>query len=413
MVETLSPLFYDPGWSRQPEPGPTGGLELIQVDRRNEWVVKLKFTQAGKSSTGTGFYLNVPGAESHVIVTAGHNLINEKGDPSKNIEILQPDGKPSIQVKAEDVFISESFEESPTAKNAENDYGVILTKRDVDEAGASPDKGFGFSLKFRHEELMEKVTLEVCGYQADSEPGQPKTSSGPCTRSWEDLIEYDIMTQQGLSGSPVCLPYKGHEAVIAIHHGQKKKSTGTCLNEKVLRDVFCFAKVGYKGKSLKVVHKQANEMGIYLRISGHSEFGRVRLGKDGLDTAFDIFPGYSPVSGGPEEPLYVFHFIQPPKWPEERREEKWVLWDASDDTVSLTEHLQEFCFVKLVRRENEGKDAPFWVVLPVKNDLVELRMQVTEITPGDIKLGVRESSEIWFDRHFENKVLKFNYFQFE
>ncbi|KAF3272377.1 hypothetical protein TWF970_010099 [Orbilia oligospora] len=409
MVETLSPLFYDPDWNRQPEPGPTGGLELIQIDRRNEWIVKLKFTQAGKPSTGTGFYLNVPDTKSHVIVTAGHNLINENKDLSQNIEILKPDGK-SIEVKASDVFISKSYERNPTARNAENDYGVILTKRDED---ISKNKGFGFSLMFRHEDLIGRV-LEVSGYQADSEAGQPKMSSGLCARSWSDLVEYEIKTEQGLSGSPVYLPCRGHEAVIAIHHGQKKRPTGTRLNEKVLCDIFRFAKVGYKGKSLKVAHKQANDMGIYLRLPGHSDFGKVRLGKEGLDTAFDIFPGYSPVSGGPEEPLYVFRFIHPPGWPERRNEEKWVLWDASDDTVALTEHLQEFCFVKLEKGKDKGENAPFGVVLPIKgDDLVELRMQVTEITPGDIKLGVRESSEISFDRHFENKVFKFNYFQFE
>ncbi|KAK6499519.1 hypothetical protein TWF506_004149 [Arthrobotrys conoides] len=406
---TLSPIFYDPDWSRQPETEAAGGLQFTQVNRRNDWIVKLQFQQAGKTFYGTGFYLNIPDTKFNVVVTAGHNLINEEKVLSENIEIQEPNGK-SIKVETSDVFISESYQKNPNAKNAQNDYGAILTKRE----GVDSAKGFGFSLKFRHEELMG-LPLGVTGYRIGSDPGEPDTSSGFCTRAWPDQVEYEVTTEKGFSGSPVYLPCKGHDVAIAIHHGQKKKAIGTRLNEKVLCDIFRFSRVGYENKSLQVVHNDAHSLGMYLRFSGHGEFGRVRLGRDGLDTMFDIFPGYSPASGESKDPLYVFRFKHPPRWPEERsRDEKWVLWDATNDSVTLTEHLREFCFVKFVKKNTKRVDSPFAVVLPVKGkDLVELRMQATELTPDDIELGIRETSEISFEKHMKGRSAKFNYFRFD
>ncbi|KAK6538242.1 hypothetical protein TWF694_011121 [Orbilia ellipsospora] len=108
-----------------------------------------------------------------------------------------------------------------------------------------------------------------------------------------------------------------------------------------------------------------------------------------------------------KDPLYVFRFKHPPDWPEERRDEKWVLWDATDDTVALTEHLQEYCFVKFVKKKKKELDSPFNVVLPITSkDLVELRMQAAEITPQDIELGNRETSEISFEKHARGRAVK-------
>ncbi|KAK6523360.1 hypothetical protein TWF281_001340 [Arthrobotrys megalospora] len=417
---TLSPLFYDPGWNRLPEPEGTEGLQFTQASRRNEWIVKLKFQREGNTFYGTGFYLNIPDTTSDVIVTAGHNLIGENGVYSENIEILGQNEE-STKVEKSEVFIPESYKRDPTSKNSKNDYGAITTKRG---GGANTSKGFGFSLKLGHKQLRGRP-LEVSGYRIGSKPGQPDTSSGYCTRSWPSQIEYEVTTEKGLSGSPVYLACKGHEVAIAIHHGQKKKARGTHLDERVLCDIFRFLRVGHEGKSLKVVpdeskrikevHKDARRLGMYLRFSGHGEFGRVHLGSEGLDTTFDIFPGYSPASGESKDPLYVFRFNHPPSWPEENdKKEKWVLWDATNDTVTLTEHLREFCFVKFVKKNTKKSDSPFRVVLPITGrDMVELRMQAAEITPQDIELGIRETAGISFEKHMKGKFAEFNDFRFE
>ncbi|KAK6538243.1 hypothetical protein TWF694_011122 [Orbilia ellipsospora] len=207
---TLSPLFNDPDWKRLPEPEVVGGFKFAQASRRNEWIVKLKFQQEGNTFYGTGFYLNIPEVTSNVIVTSGHNLINENGALSENIEILKPKGEPAEEIS--EVFIPESYKQDPTTRNIKNDYGVITTKRNK---GADEAKGFGFSLKLGHEELRGRP-LEVSGYRIESHPGRPATSSGHCVRSWQGQIEYEVITEKGLSGSPVYLPLKGHEVAIGI-----------------------------------------------------------------------------------------------------------------------------------------------------------------------------------------------------
>ncbi|KAK6354004.1 hypothetical protein TWF730_008424 [Orbilia blumenaviensis] len=406
---TLNPLFYDPDWKRLPEPEVAGDFHFAQTNRRNEWIVKLEFQQGGNTHTGTGFYLNIPGTAFNVIVTAGHNLINDKGSESKNLKILRPDNE-STDEEICKIFISESYKRNPTPKNAKNDYGVILTNRGK---GITTTKGFGFSLKLSHEQLKGR-SLDVSGYRVGSVAGQPVVSSGNCVYTRRGQIEYKVDTEPGLSGSPVYLPFKGHEVAIAVHHGQQRYAIGTHLDERVLCDIFRFVGVGHEGKCLKVEHKDAHRLGMYLRFSEHREFGTVRLGKDGLDTTFDIFPGYSPPSSGEcREPLYLFRFNHPESWPEEREEEKWVLWDAASDTVALTEHIQEFCFVKLVKK-NKKPDSTFNVVLPITGEgLVELRMQANEITELDIELGFRETSEISFEEHIKGKPIKGNPGQFK
>ncbi|KAK6501951.1 hypothetical protein TWF481_009769 [Arthrobotrys musiformis] len=383
-----------------------GGFRFTQVNLRNEWIVKLVFEQEDYRRTGTGFYLNIPEIAFNVIVTAGHNLIDEKGSESKNLKILNEN---FAEEEISGIFISESYKKNPSSENVKNDYGVILTKKGD---GINTSKGFGFSLKLGHEQLKGR-SLEVSGYRARSAPGQPDMSSGNYIRSRPGQIEYEVMSEPGFGGSPVYLPFKGHEVAIAIHHGRRKYAIGTHLDERVLCDIFRFVGIGYEGKSLKVEHKDAHKLGMYLRFSGYCGFGRVRLGRDGLDTTFDIFLGYSPASSG-GEPLYVFRFNHPPNWPEERKDEKWVLWDVTSDTVTLTEHIQEFCFVQLIKKNKRKLDSIFNVVLPITGkDLVELRMQANEITEQDIELGVRETSEISFERHVRGKPARFKDFRFE
>lgn len=166
---------------------------------------------------GTGFYINIPDAEKHVILTAGHNLIDADGNKSQELVILQPSkGKLSrdeIDPASKDLefFISSSYRKKPSSTNAENDYGAIL----VHKRNEPSHRGFGFALKLGHDDLGDDH-LNISGYRGDTRPGKPVTSTGTCTRCWKNQLEYKIQTEKGLSGSVVFTAYKGHDTAIAI-----------------------------------------------------------------------------------------------------------------------------------------------------------------------------------------------------
>ena len=111
-----------------------------------------------------------------------------------------------------EIFVSVSYKKTPNHSNAENDYGAILIRKETD---SSPPRGFGFALKLGHDNLR-KNNMDLSGYRVGSTPGQPVTSTGRCIGCRENQLEYEIQTEKGLSGSPVFMPYKGHETAIAI-----------------------------------------------------------------------------------------------------------------------------------------------------------------------------------------------------
>lgn len=172
--------------------------------------------QKGENRFGTGFYLNVPEARTHVILTAGHNLVDAQGKRSQNVTILQQQprnsllgfsgGHNNVKVGENDIFCPTSWKTEPS-----KDYGVILVPR-TDE---SKERGFGFALQLGHTDL-EKKDVQVIGYRADTKPGEAVTSSGVCSSCTEDHLGYDMRTESGISGSPVFVAYKGHETVVAI-----------------------------------------------------------------------------------------------------------------------------------------------------------------------------------------------------
>ncbi|KAL1981988.1 hypothetical protein VTN96DRAFT_1954 [Rasamsonia emersonii] len=298
------------------------------------------------------------------------------------------------------------------------------TRRMTTERSSSPGAvllapprafGFGFALKLGHDNLRGD-DLDVSGYRVDSTPGQPETSAGRCIGCHADQLEYNVLTQQGLSGSPVFMPYKGHETAVAIHNNGPKRrgrgSRGTRLNETVLGEIFRWVGVGYAQKSLKVFNPQAPPEGLYLRFPPDQEYAWVRLGAAGLETSFDILPAYAPPtsadSTSPPPPLYVFRFRPPPGWPGDKKKKRWVLWDVVRQGVTLTDTLQDFCFPQIIPDKNPDM---FRIVLDNKQggplgQLVELRMQATKITPQDIKLGAVDTPEVSFGKYLRGKKEK-------
>jgi len=134
----------------------------------------------------------------------------------------------------------------------------------------------------------------------------------------------------------------------------------------------------------------------------------VRLGYEGLETSFDVFPAYAPTSALTKTPLYVFRFRLPPGWPHPK-DERWVLWDVVRQGVTLTSTLQEFCFSRIVRDQRKNPGA-FRIVLAklegTMGELVELRMQATDIREQDIEMGELDTPEISFEKYLKGKETK-------
>ncbi|KAI9934520.1 hypothetical protein MW887_000134 [Aspergillus wentii] len=379
---TLDPAFYDIA--------------------REKWVVKLKFIQQGQLNFGTGFFINLPDVNFHVILTAGHNLIDSKGNPSEGLRIEQlPGDQPQPNMQDLRTHVCPEYQNFPDSANLENDYGIIL----VPKANDVPSRGFGFAVKLGHVDL-QNASLEMCGYRAGSEPGNLDTSNGKCKGSGNGRLTYEITTEKGLSGSPVFMPYKGHETVVAIHNNAPRKegtgSRGARLNTRVLQQIFKWTGSVYENQSLRVCDNEAPPE------------GWVRLGKEGLDTTFDIFPAYAPTPNVNNNPLYVFRHRSPPGWPQSSKE-RWVLWDVVQKSVRLTNHLQEFCFPRIVRdKKNEGGVRIVMTTLGGRmSNLMEFRMNCEEIAEEDKEMGHLDTPEISIERHFGNKQARFNSFRFE
>ena len=155
--------------------------------------------------------MNIPSSRFHIILTAGHNLIDGRGVFSQKLDILAPGlAEKVIQVDPNDVFVSEVYRFSRSKGDVGSDYGMVRLPK-----VAGDDRGFGFCLKLGCDDLRDRDMI-VNGYKVDTKAGEPVMSTGRCLYSAADHLEYDILTEKGLSGSPIFTAYQGHEAAVAI-----------------------------------------------------------------------------------------------------------------------------------------------------------------------------------------------------
>lgn len=380
---------------------------------RDEWIVQLRFKQGDQLSLGTGFYIQIPDVDKYVILTAGQNLIDGNRNLSTGLEILQAtkgeERWTRIEKKDLQIFISASYTEMPDPNsNANSNYGAILLPK---QGHHRRFRGFGFALKLGYDDLNKKQ-VEVSGYTASSEPGGIVTSSGECSYGApmaNDLI-YRISTMAGQSGSPVIMPYKGHDTVVAIQisgsRGHIIESKGIRLNERVLGDIFGWAGVIHKNKSVKAFQSQPeSSRDMYLRFPPDHDCAWVRLGTEGLETSFDIFPAYASSSSSNNTFLYVFRFHLPPNWPGPK-EKRWVVWDAVQQRVTLTSNLQQSCFARIMRNRKRDPEN-FHIVVEIPegelSGLWELRMQAMNLSEQDIKMGNFDTPEVSFQKYVRHR----------
>jgi V8-like Glu-specific endopeptidase len=163
---------------------------------------------------GTGFYLKVPDSQKNVILTAGHNLIDENKVRTKSLKITTANGK-SIPFDPKEVFY-QNHEEFTSDNKEANDWGMILVPKNKD----IPDIGFEFSLLFATAQSTScgsLMDLTLVGYHpVPSDCLGLVMSSGKGQQISEDQLEYAIRTKRGQSGSPIIIAHNGYPTVIGI-----------------------------------------------------------------------------------------------------------------------------------------------------------------------------------------------------
>ena len=206
-----------------------------------------------EQSFGTGFFVNIPGSSHDIILTAGHNLMDARGVTTKELKAYvtaAPSRQPPSQSKNNDaqvqtitvdpgaVKINPKFKEDSdtSGENAKiNDWGMILIPPSNPKVRRP---GFGFNLRLafqdfgEHQKSLDKfITKEVTrayipemrmgSYRAGDRPGTSIERSGRLATSGEERLrsyqlEYDIVAEEGMSGSPVWMANRGGECVVAI-----------------------------------------------------------------------------------------------------------------------------------------------------------------------------------------------------
>ncbi|KAE8315081.1 trypsin-like cysteine/serine peptidase domain-containing protein [Aspergillus transmontanensis] len=412
----LHPLMWDRSWSQLPAKQETGGLKGSKAQSRENWVVKLRFSQAGtdEEKVGTGFYLNLPGASYHIILTAAHNLVDKQRILSKNLSIQSyGDEEPRpIQPPTKLLYYPDYIGQT----DPESDYGLITFPRGSDDS----DNGFGFALSLGYENLRGEE-LYVSGY-APHETGQATnqpsvyTNTGKCSRASTNQLDYKIPTEKGWSGSPVYMAYNGHETVVAIHNnGEPRAGTGkgARVNARMLEWIFDSTGALHRNKALRAVASLAKKPTVepadpvYLHFLPCRKYACTHWGTEELNTTFNVFPAYAPTPLVNASTLYVFQHVQPHDWPVERQTEKWVLWDVITGEVKLTDTPQRFCFPRL--KEPRKARRIFTVVFEMDNadDLRCLVMNGDDIRELDRRMGDFDGSRIEFRKYKRGKNYKY------
>ncbi|RYP81508.1 hypothetical protein DL770_005890 [Monosporascus sp. CRB-9-2] len=373
---------------------------------------------------GTGFYLDLPEVkygkiDAKVILTAGHNLIAEDGTRSEQLTVLSVDEPKRWLAEGKYVRICPDYEKSPEENGSPFDWGVIFEPKETAKPRSRKHKkakraaGFQVNLLFavdppsyREENALRQFMeagILISGYIAPREIGDPVIHSGTGRPVCWRQLEYNASTHPGMSGSPVWATCDGEPTVVGIHttgphEWEPDTSQGVRLNFDVLEQLFDWAGVARRSKSLRVDDPERfHDEGLYLRFSSPKAFGRVRLGAHELNTVFDIVPSGRRTKDG--EATYVFRFLQPPGWPTKEAEYLWVFWDLTRNRVTLSPTLHKYSVVVLLK---DRKSPSRFSILPVGapgGAGRQLSMGSVHIRREDLCYGPVESSEVSYDKY--------------
>ncbi|GLA16018.1 hypothetical protein AnigIFM62618_002576 [Aspergillus niger] len=451
-TDGLNPLVWDPSWTSLLQDEGTRGLNRARTQALEDWVVKLRFTRDGDIRLGTGFYINIPTADSYVILTAAHNLVDANNNPSRNLSI-ERHGKGAIDATGLQWHVCPAYNLSRKGRDSDNDYGVIIVPEEIQNVadglrspsqsgGATKGKsrpsekrqlGFGFSLALS-ESNFHGERLELTGYYPDSSGKNNmsegvRSSNGECLRSSKNSLEYGIDTEPGVSGSPVWIPYRGHETVIAVHNngpdakrktGRKKGSMGARLSIQTLQQVFNWVGVLHRCKALKAIEQRGEPAEpLYLNFLSEEEYAWVHWGREELNSVFNVFPAYASTPTRIAAPLYVFQHVASPDWPDDRMTQQWVLWDVKSRGVKLTDKLQPLCFAELEKGKAERKEMTadvFHVVLRMGvgkgSELLALRMTSEGMSELDREEGTLDGPGLTFEKWMHGRPIRLSTLHF-
>ncbi|KAH8887284.1 hypothetical protein GQ53DRAFT_827448 [Thozetella sp. PMI_491] len=337
----------------------------VDPHRWGKWVVKLEFKKLGEARQGNGFYVNIPNKAFDVILTAGHNLVDAPKQYCTDIRIVTATGK--TPVSPDMIHVCQRYSDDPSELNAIYDYGVILLRR------SSPtQQGFGFGCSLmlglaQDEDMLQDRLLYVSGYRPwEFPPAQPRKSEGNCVSSGEDQLQYKAKTEEGMSGGPVWLGFRGVETVVAIHNygadDDSQGNKGSRLNLDVWRTVCKWVNTGWTSSSLNYLGSSTFSMHLHiLRSTSHSSgnkvtgLGRVRVGLPGrVETRFDVLPVSAAPGDRDWEACYGFLLCAAPSSARntglvaDMPLPEWLRWEVATRKISLTNQLVAECEVKLL-----------------------------------------------------------------
>jgi V8-like Glu-specific endopeptidase len=171
----------------------------------------------GRIHYGTGFFVNFPSTNYDVILTAGHNLVNEEKVRAQNLIVIYYGSR---KEKVAEFKICPQYEEllgvnPKPPSHGYYDYGVILLPKDECQADKRLGLGLDLSLNI-HPSLQGLKDAFVSGY-GDGVGNMPLQTCFSPLKGLENQIEYYQGTaEQGMSGSPVWVTYDGQMTVIGL-----------------------------------------------------------------------------------------------------------------------------------------------------------------------------------------------------
>ncbi|KAL7945511.1 trypsin-like cysteine/serine peptidase domain-containing protein [Trichoderma barbatum] len=381
-------------------------LDKAHFDLNNS-VVRLQFDFGEGIKYGTGFFVNFPSNKHDVILTAAHNLINDKKVTARNLHVFGGDDKQTETVQGFRVCpqYEELLDGKPDApEKGYYDYGIILLAKDVKRG--EKRLGLGLSLGVSsHSTLQGSKEARVSGYGEDPN-AVLQHSSGIIKRVGNQLLEYKAPTEPGMSGSPVWVAYGGHPMVVGIHNtGAKNKasgSRGTRITAEVFRNLCLWSEIGFFGKRLCAAGGKTKLHNTYLSFSQHSDFAKVFLGSTEAaaeqdNVTFDIIPTTIYPKWTNKAVLYAFKFHKPSTWSD--KDKCWVEWQPARQRAILVDTLKDVNLVRLTEKLLKSGKKRYVVLLPVLGDEgknQELRLYDDDRDEDDIEDGMTEFAGVWF-----------------
>ncbi|UKZ70481.1 uncharacterized protein TrAtP1_011461 [Trichoderma atroviride] len=366
------------------QPNFKSDLDKVNFQLRNT-IVRLQFDFGGQANYGTGFFINLPSTKYDVILTAGHNLVNEERVRAKNLTVIYHGNR---KEKVTEFKICPRYEEflgtnprPPTHVNY--DYGVILLPKD--EGQADKRLGLGLDLSLNIDPSLQGLRdAFVSGYGDGVGSMTLRTCFSPL-KGLGNKIEYYLESkEQGMSGSPIWVTHDGQMTVIGIHNTTPEKKgargIGTRITEEVFRTLCLWTQSGFFDRRFCAPGGKTKPHNTYLSFSQNGDSASVFLGsssaaadKDNL--TFDIIPAYVFPKWANRSPLYAFKCRKPPSCGDGKK--CWVEWQPAHQQAVLVDTLKDIHFVRLIQRPRL-KAARYFLLLPDKpkdgGDGQELRL---------------------------------------